>query len=268
MRSKLMIAKLVVLFILVISFVANPAAANSKTLLIGIDVQDNFPSIGPSGTENDLNPGIFIEQMRYIEKKANISFKYKRIPWKKCLINLKRGKLDGVICGSFKKERGVFPMTSAGKPDSKRQFSGSSYYLYVKKDSDLKWNGKKFNKSNIRIGAQLGFSIVAVLKKLGVRVDEVTSIKINFRKLMKDRIIGLAAHEDSGDAAMVDYSNVKKLKIPLKTKSYYFIMSHQIYKSDRKLVNKIWKACATLQGKNLKKIKAKYRGKKGWADMK
>ncbi|MCP3926408.1 MAG: transporter substrate-binding domain-containing protein [Desulfobacterales bacterium] len=267
MKSRLIIT-LTILFTISVIFVANPIAADAKTLLIGIDVQDNFPSIGPTGTENGLNPGIFIEEMRYIEKKANINFKYKRIPWKKCLINLKRGKLDGVVCGSYKKERGVFPMTSAGKPDSKRRFSDSSYYLYVKKDSDLKWNGKKFNKRNIRIGAQLGFSIVAVLKKLGVRVDEVTSIKINFRKLMKGRIIGLAAHEDSGDAAMVDYSNVKKLKIPLKTKSYYFIMSHQIFKSNPKLVNKIWKACATLQGKKLKKMKAKYRGKKGWADLK
>ncbi len=57
------------------------------------------------------------------------------------------------------------------------------------------------------------------------------------------------------------------MDIPLKTKAYYLIMSHQINKSDPGLVKKIWKACAKVQGKPIKKIKAKYLGKKSWSEM-
>ncbi len=112
-----------------------------------------------------------------------------------------------------------------------------------------------------------GFSIVPFLKKTGVTVEEVFSVRINFIKLMKDRISGVAAHESSGDALMLVYSNVKKIETPLMAKAYYLIISHQIYKSNPELVKKIWEGCAKIQGKHLKKIKKKYLGKKGWVEM-
>ncbi len=129
-------------------------------------------------------------------------------------------------------------------------------------------DGKKFSDPDVRIGAELGFSIVPVLKDMGIKVEEVYSVRINFKKLMMGRIDGVAAHESSGDAIMLGYPDVKKIDSPLKAKAYYLIMSHQIYKSDPTLVNKIWKACAKIQGKIVKKIKAKYIGKKSWKEMK
>ncbi|MCP3922647.1 MAG: amino acid ABC transporter substrate-binding protein [Desulfobacterales bacterium] len=261
----------VFLFILVTIFMFDSMViAENRTLLIGINEQDNFPSMGAPGTEKNLYPGILIEEMRFIAKEAKIKVKYVRVPWKRCLVMLARGEMDGLICGSYKKERkkyGVFPRKRDGKIDPSKRFSDSSYYLYVKKDSKLKWDGKKFNNYNVSIGAELGFSIVPALKDIGIEAEVVYSVRINFKKLMLDRIDGVAAHESSGDAIMLGYPDVKKIDIPLKTKAYYLIMSHQIYKSDPGLVNKIWKACAKIQGKIVKKIKAKYIGKKSWEEM-
>ncbi len=267
-------AKKIQMFFLIIvaagCLLTNSAIAGGKVLVFGIDVRDNFPANGTEGTENDANPGIFIEQMRLMEKELNIRVTYKRAPWKRCMIYLKKGTVDGVICGSYKKERennGVYPKTADGNHDPSRRFSDSSYYMYVKKDSDIHWDGTSFSNLNGVVGTQLGFSINPKLKKLGVKVVEVPMVLTNFKKLVKNRIVGVAAHEDTGDAVMLGFNNVKKLSVPLSTKPYYLIMSHQIYKSDPALVNAIWKASADMQGEALKKIKSKYIGKKSWADL-
>ncbi len=154
--------QLLILHTILLFMATTLIASEIKTVIIGINSQDNFPSMGAPGTENNQFPGIMIEEMRFIAREANIRVKYKRVPWKRCLSLLKIGKIDGLICGSYKKEReknGVFPKNSDGKPDPSRRFSDSTYYLYVKKSSKLKWDGKKFSGSKVRIGAELGFSI-------------------------------------------------------------------------------------------------------------
>ncbi len=105
MKKKSIIAQFVLILIMAAGLIISPVIFAKTTVIIGIDSQDSFPSMGVPGTEKNKNPGIFIEEMRYIEKQTNIRVKYKRMPWKRCLINLKSGKIDGVICGSYKKER-------------------------------------------------------------------------------------------------------------------------------------------------------------------
>ncbi len=271
MKRKHAIVQLIILSFITVGCLITPAIGETKTVVFAIDLRDNFPITGKPGTETNKFPGIFIEQVNFIEKQTNIKVTYKRAPWKRCMINLKNGVVDGVICGSYKKERelnGVFPKDKDGKPDQSRRFSDSSYYLYVKQDSNINWDGNSFSNLNGTIGAQLGFSIVPFLENLGVKVSEVSSANINFKKMAKNRIAGIAAHEANGDALMGQFGGIKKIPTPLRSKAYYLIMSKQIKQSDPALVESIWQACADMQKEHIKTIKAKYIGKKNWDELK
>ena len=81
-----------------------------------------------------------------------------------------------------------------------------------------------------RIGAQLGFSIVDDLKKLGAPVKESRPTKQLMEMLMFERIIGLATFEFVGDAYLRKFPDmfqkIVKVDPPLKRKAYYLMLSH------------------------------------------
>lgn len=52
----------------------------------------------------DINlkkPGMVVEALQLLEKKAQVQFEYVRQPWKRTLNNLRAGKLDAVIYTSY-----------------------------------------------------------------------------------------------------------------------------------------------------------------------
>lgn len=150
-------------FVLLSVLILHPASAMSLSLLLATDDTPGNPWIMGGGLyfQKDL-PGIEIELYRQIARQLGLELKMVRMPWKRCLFELKAGLLDGVFPASFNPERlkiGVFPFKN-GKVDQTRKSRDSTYCLYRLKSSPVTWkDGELVNLEQMprpTIGAPLG----------------------------------------------------------------------------------------------------------------
>ncbi len=250
-----------------LSLIPRSILAVSPELLFAYEDKHNFPFYMDEGTEiNWKKPGVSIEILKMLETKLNIKINFKRLPWKRCKIELQKGKVDGIFNASFKPKRmklGIFPMKN-GKVDSSKRITTISYVLYTLRDSLLRWDvqSKKIYNLEGYIGAPLGYSIADDLRKWGIPVAESYSTNTDFKKLIRKRLEGVAALELAGDFYVKVYpdqfKDIKKLHPPLATKPYYLMLSHQFVKKHPHISKKIWNAIAEIRENEFDKILQKY----------
>lgn len=238
---------------------------------VALNHKPSFPNRGRPGTENSQNPGVAFETLGLIEKHMNVSFVYQRLPYKRCLAYLESGRADAVMTASFKSKRerqGVYPKQN-GNLDTGRRVYFSSYYLYIREDSKIRWDGKSFHNLDGRIGAELGFSIVDDLKKWGIQALTFNGPNDCFFLLHKGRLAGVAAHESTGQKFVYKYKTLKQISPPLISKPYFLIFSHQFYNAYPDLSEKIWNAIAELRQstRDWKNLKEKYYSMEVWPEF-
>ena len=227
---------------------------SAKELICVCENVNDFPTvIGDSEKILDTNPGMGIEAVYLLEKKLGVKITIKRLPWKRCLQELKTGKADLLFTASFKEKRkeiGKYPEIN-GKVDPNRKFSSSSYAFYKLKSSPLDFTGKNYSTFTKLVGAPRGYSIVEDLKKKGLKIDEGPSTLIDFKKLMNNRIQAVAALELTGDFYLTSNpdlsAKIEKMKPLITEKPYYFMISHQFYNSNKELSEKVWDTIAEIR---------------------
>jgi len=189
--------------------------------------------------------GLNFEMLRRVESKAEVSFTYLILPWKRCLAKLKANEVDGAFTVSFSPERrqyGVFP--GGEQADIKKRMHYASYFLVRKKGAPLDWDGKQLSHVTGKIAFQLGYSVGEQLRELNVAVDETSDTPYNVgRKILAGRVAG-AAMMDS-DAAVLMHgplgAQLDLLNTPLVEKSYYLMLSNALVKSRPALADRVWK---------------------------
>ena len=155
---------------------------------------------------NQKRPGLTIELLKLVEKELkseNVRFRYNRYPWKRCLANLKKNKVDAVLGASFKKSRieiGHYPMKDKD-PDDTVGIASSSYSFYTLKSSKVGWDGKAFSnlKGGAKIGVSAGYSIADDLKKMKINVYSAKGSKNLLEMLLRQRVSGYAGFTDIVD---------------------------------------------------------------------
>jgi len=221
-------------------------SAPQKTVTFVYEIKPNPPYYLGRKVIDWNKPGITLEVLKRLEKKLNIKIEFERLPWARGLSMVKNNSVDGIFHASFSKERlniGVYPM-SKGELDLSKKLMTQSYVLYKPKDSTLAWNGKNFENLNGAIGAIINYSIVADLKKMNVKVEEVTSQQNNLRKLALGRIEGVVGIEAMNDVVINansdEFRDIVKVSPSVKTKPFYLMLSHKFVKENSKLAEAIW----------------------------
>lgn len=264
---KILFNFLLLIFVIII---LSPSFSVSQDLIFATDDTPGTPYIMGSG--NDFiwdKPGIEIEIYQLVAQKLGLKIKFERLPWKRCLYNLKVGQVDGIFPASFKAERiklGVYPMKN-GHIDPSRKTRENSYYLYKKRDSLIEWNGGEFvNINSMRrkeIGAPLGWAIVSILKNQGIEVVEKPNPIDLFDMLIGGGLAGVACLETVADSYTIvhadKYKDIIKTSIPLLEKPYYLMLSHQFSAKNPIIAEKIWDTIAEIKNsEKFKMIAAKY----------
>lgn len=219
-----------------------------KLVFVFQDV-DNFPyEVGENETVNAQTPGLSIELLQLVAQRLQIFFEFKRLPWKRCFIELQKGTVDGVFSASFKPERlafGAYPM-QADAVDASRRIYTMSYMLYVPTGSALRWDGNAFAPPPKKIAVIRGYSVIDDLSKMGIPVEEVKNSYVALKWLNSGMFDAAALLELSGDAALAahtdELSRIEKLPIPLITRDYYLMLSRQRIEQSPKLAEDIWNA--------------------------
>lgn len=206
-----------------------------------------YPDEGawPWATKEGTGLNFKIEEM--IQREFNVKFQATPLPWKRCFASLKLGEIDVLASASFKPERleaGAYP--GGNPPDGKRYMHLDGYKLIRPVGSKLDWNGKQFVNlpPGQTVATQLGYSIVAQLKELGVTVDEGTTDAADaLRKVLRGRAVGAALLSVEADHLLAQPEFTGKLEaaaLPLVEKPYFLLFSHQFVEKNGALVEQIW----------------------------
>ncbi len=255
--------RIIVLFFLFLATIP----ANAKTQFVfAFEAQELFPYfMGNTSDIIEKNPGATIEMIKLLENNLPIKISFSRHSWKRNLLDLKDGKVDGIV-SSYKPDRlefGVYPMEN-GKPDPEKSLDISNYHLYVMAGAGIVWSPERLKFTGVEkpIGTPYGYSIAALLKKTKVRVDEYGNATENLTKLVAGRLSGAALLEFDADRILFHgkekFPGVVKLDPPLISKYYYLMMSHQFYKKYNQLSEKIWDACVKIRRSHREKILMHY----------
>lgn len=239
------------------------AASAQVTLKFAAEDKELYPTYVGNGSETLAEkPGTTVELIRLTAAEIGIKAEFVRAPWRRCLDLLKEGSVDAVINGSFSAARlefGAFPM-AGDKADSARRSLSWTYTLYRKAGTPVSWDGKAFSGLTAPIGAPLGYSIVADLKKLGVQIDEAGDAETNLRKLSAGRISGAVLLREATDP-LIKAKSIPDIEVvlpPIEVKDYYIMLSHQLVKKDPALAERFWTKFAEIRTAKGAEIEAKY----------
>lgn len=235
-----------------------PPSVLAASLLLATDDTPGNPWImgGGSDLQKD-SPGLEIELYRLVAKELNLDLEIVRLPWKRCLSDLKHDRVDGIFPASFKPERlslGLYP-TKNGKIDPSRKSRDSAYFLYTMMDSPLGWDGRSFVNLNLMerqtIGVPLGWSIASDLRRLGVDLLEKPRPLDLLAILEKGGIAGVVCLDTVMDAYIAQSPNrfrkLRKVVPPVVEKAYFLMLSHAFVSEHPDLSQKIWDTIAAIK---------------------
>ena len=227
------------------------AADAPKPISLVFDTNENPPFTFGVGTEiRSPLPGQVIDLLRAAAAHAAIPIEVTRVPWARGLEMLKAAEADGIFMSSYTEDRlayGVYPMKD-GKPDVGRKLVDLSYWLYVRQDSGVDWDGKTLSNLHAPIGATTGFAIIPMLRDLGATVEEDPIHLRNLYKLMRGEIDGYAELQAHVERALRDhqkaFQSIVKLPVPLRTTPYYLMFSKAFYAATPDRAERLWDAIA------------------------
>lgn len=248
------------LFLMVsfLSLLLAVSASAKTTLLMATDILPDDPYIVGAGTEfnHDL-PGIEVELYQLVAERLDLSLEFLRLPWKRGLIQLEQGEIDGLFPTAFSKERlklGVFPMEQ-GRVSSALTVRKHNYHLYRHRDSRLSWDGVTVTGVETSIYAPLGWLIVEDLKKMNVPVIEIHDIQRAFKLLSVNRIAGFACPEGVANYYKNKHPelfvHIEQLQPVVKESPYFLIFSHQFVERHPGLAERIWQTIIEIKGSDV-----------------
>ena len=230
------------------------AVAKEHTVRLCFENTSNPPFYYGENMVLDQHPGLTIDVLRAVAKVAGVSLELERMPWKRCILLLKKNQIDGAFEISYKPQResyAVYPKLQ-GKLDQQRYLHSLSYYLYTLDDSPMNWDGKRIENINSSLAAVAGYSIIGDLRAEGYPVLEGVSQKANLEMLWRGRVGGLAQIDTMTDGIIKNsrpdkFTGVKKHPIPLRSKLYYLVFSKQYIAQNKPVAEAFWDALANFR---------------------
>jgi len=197
-------------------------------------------------------PGIRIEQMRYVAEMIGVRFAYARLPWRRALKLTEAGESDAAFVAGYSEERakwGVYPYLN-GQINSNQAISKVSYYLYTLRGSAVTWDGAHLKGLQKQMGAGSGDYMTNKLKEEGFNVIPVETYPQLIQMLAYDRIDAAVGFRTLGDEAISadpsKYTNIIKHELPFRQVDGYLIFSKKIYNQKQELIDSIWEALEQL----------------------
>ncbi len=207
-------------------------------------------------------PGVGVELVNEAASRIGCKIDWRRVPNRRVHLELERGAADATLGFSYSDERSayaVYPMKQ-GAPDANFSVATLSYYVYVRADSTLNWDGKRFNLQGLTVGVNPGYSAGQDLRKLGVMVEEAPSTENNLLKLQSGRIAAYVMQDFPTDTFMREHGikSLVKLQTPFSSKEYYVPFSKQFFATSPELVSKFWAQMAEVRKAQGRELLRKY----------
>lgn len=211
-------------------------------IVISFDIQNSVDSKQPTPAQK-----IDIEKIKQIAKTHNIKVTFKPTPWKRSLLMLEKGLVDGVINASYKTNRAKYanyPMKNGTLDGTKKLNDGNSYYIYKHKNSNIKWDGKKFINSGT-VAVMEKYAVIDDLEKhSNITIKTFLNNSEIIRKVASGQIDAYAGSTKITDRLLKKYStfakNIVRESLPIRKKDYFLIFSKKTYNKKIEEMEIIW----------------------------
>ncbi|MCP4350157.1 MAG: amino acid ABC transporter substrate-binding protein [Desulfobacterales bacterium] len=253
--------------------IASPcwAEPTKQTVKIILEDKESFPWSMDDGVNINWEfPGISLELLRMVENKLGLKFEYYRTEWKRGLYLIEQGDGDAIFPSSYRKERAkyaVYPMKN-NAPDPSRAIRTYAYWLYVRKDSGVTWDGQHIEHLNKPVAARQGSAISADLKEMGYAVDNQARVyTLMLEMLLTHRVDAIAGFAHQVDVHMAKrperYTTITRIDIPLREKNGYLMFSKHFARQHSDIMEQIWDMIRTIKtSPEFEKIIQKYQSHK------
>lgn len=230
--------------------------ADKAVLRIGMVDMDGFPLIMGDGPDLQTPPGIGPDLLLAAAAESGITIEIVRMPTKRLHRALKDGLLDAFGFISFKAERqdyAVYPPLHDGAAEDYQGFS-LSYHFYALQNSPYEWDGRQLKHFSGTVGANLGYSVVADLKRLKLTVLEDQSTEKLLSLLEMQRIQAFAGQSVSTEPYLRGRGGAEIIRLDpaIKTKAYYLVFSQQFYQAYPQQALRFWQALRMVREKVLR----------------
>lgn len=214
--------------------------------------------------DSDFNPftnlkgtGIWQKKLKKAVQDLPVDLKFHEAPRKRCLFEAKQNLVtDAIVVGVTEKTKTYlsFPMKSADEIDRDAVLGVVHLIVVVRKDSKVKWDGKKFkNLGKGIIGIQHGFQVEERLDSMGVKKEEIPTVEKNFEKIAMGRIAGAIVIKEQFALFKNKnrFSNIIELPIPFQKSDMYLGVSTPFYQKNKKIVEAVWANLKKVIGKSI-----------------
>lgn len=196
-----------------------------------------------SKKERENFRGLTIELVEAVAQDIGIKVKWIRLPWKRCISEVSKNRIDGVVNAIYLKEREKFFRFPLKEGQINREFRlfDIKYNVYTLKTSKVSWDGKQFKNLKYSIGTNLGYATASLLKKSGIPYYESPSTDKLFNLLINKKLDAIITLDGKGSSAIKKLNlnkRVIKLKIPYQNDPDFIVFAHKL---DLKVSTKIWK---------------------------
>ncbi|MBB5017930.1 polar amino acid transport system substrate-binding protein [Chitinivorax tropicus] len=210
--------------------------------------------------------GLNLDLLRMVQRRLNEQLIFVPKPWKRCLQELKAGKIDGVIGGQDAPDRrtfAVFPTLPKGQIDSKYRLFGDRFYIYVARGSLVDWDGVQVSNLSKPVAIQSAYAIHHKLDRLGVHYIEAGKTAADGFRLMEAGVVdAVIAQGDEGTALLEREHRFKdqfiQLPNPFDTVAFYLFFSQATYNKSPTRIRSIWQEIEKVrESGEYKKMEAK-----------
>lgn len=228
---------------------AGPALAQ-ETLKVCLNDVAHAPWRLPDAQGRASRQGLDFVFLQLLAERAGVRVEVDLLPWKRCLADIKIGLQDAILGISYLPEReelGHYPQI-AGHPDETLAVRRDQYAWYAPAGSPLRWDGKQVHglTPEALVGVQSGYSVAAVVKGMGLKVDEAArTVEANLGKLAKGRIQLAALQAKEADQLLQRKPGlaqaVQRLEPLLQERPYYMMFSRNFIARSKRALPLWWR---------------------------
>ncbi|WP_374432604.1 substrate-binding periplasmic protein [Inhella sp.] len=183
------------------------------------------------------------------------------LPWRRCLLEVQSGRVDGVLGLSYTPERAewaVFPLRQ-GRPDDALRLRRDAYHWYVNTTQPPRWDGARLQGDKpLRLGTVAGYSVVALLHQQGYELDTQTANSAATLRMLAlgrlDAAALLPGEVEPWLAREPTWSrHIQRLDPPLEQRSYFLAFSQAYAQREPEQLVRIWQALAVVRDSALQR---------------
>lgn len=233
-----------------------PAAALASppvTLRICYEATDSLPFFGAATEAGQAGQGLLYDLIMSAAKQADLKIELQRRPWKRCILQLQKGQVDGIFAAIWQADRdswGQFPGrdTTTNAPVQRTYRLWQVDYPIIRRNGGpLEWNGQQFSGTKNGLSAPLGYIANQRLAALGVLVKPTYSPEVALKMVAIDHLDGYVLERQVAQSYIQRLGLQKQLSFlpePLLKADWYLPLSHQFYREHTEVAQRFWQALA------------------------